>query len=69
MENNVSPRLMNIDEFVSMLEDEDYMFCLNMRESNKQLTFPEWYELFGSWLEVGTSEENDYHGPRSNSNG
>lgn len=32
-----------------------------LKAGSREITFPEWYESFGAWLEVGTTMEEVYY--------
>lgn len=49
---------MSIEEFKEELESDIRGFVSNMLYLGRDdFSFPEWYESFGAWLEVGTDEE------------
>lgn len=52
---------MTIEEFTTELRIDLSAFYQNMKNQNAQpQTFPEWYNMFGRWLEVGTEMEDEY---------
>ena len=56
---------MELDEFSEKLLKEFQIYLENMRLLKPStMSFPEWYEDFGRWLEVGTDMEYVYHGKR-----
>jgi hypothetical protein len=49
-------------EFKAFIELNFISFLSNMEHLNiGELSFPEWYETFGAWLEVGTDMEETYY--------
>jgi hypothetical protein len=54
----VSYEAVSIDEFIADLTNDSLSFATNMKKlSTDNMSFPEWYETFAAWLEVGTNEE------------
>ena len=54
---------MKIEHFCEELVENLKMFEQNMKKENaKPQSFPEWYNMFGRWLEVGTEMEQEYWG-------
>jgi len=52
-----------VEEFTKELEANFPAFVQNMNNLKvKPQSFPEWYEMFGRWLEVGTDMEDEYWG-------
>ena len=57
--------ILSIDDFRRELLANLDTFVVNMKSLNfKETTFPEWFETFMSWTEVGTDMEYEYYGPR-----
>lgn len=49
-----------IEDFESELTESLKVFIRNMNKLGiNNISFPEWYETFGAWLEVGTSMEEE----------
>jgi len=66
MSSEEKPITMSATDFVDELKQCGETFKENMlRLKAGERTFPEWYEMFGRWNEVGTKMEKEYHGPRS----
>ena len=56
--NRGSYEKVSIDEFLKTLTEDAFRFAINMQIlSTGEMSFPEWYETFAAWLEVGTAEE------------
>jgi hypothetical protein len=50
----------SIGEFVDEVTNYINIFANNMEVTGaKDTSFPDWYEMFGAWLEVGTDEEEE----------
>lgn len=59
------PFLFSDDEFKKELSEYLKTFIINMKNLNvKPTTFPEWFEMFMDWSEVGTCMEKISFGPR-----
>ena len=66
MSQEEKPIVISVFDFVEELKECTDTFKENMiRLKAGNRTFPEWYEMFGRWNEVGTVMEKEYHGPRS----
>lgn len=66
MSQEEKPIIISVFDFIEELKECGETFKENMmRLKAGDRTFPEWYEMFGRWNEVGTDMENQYHGPRS----
>ena len=51
---------MKIEEFIKVLSENAIIFEDNMNHLKmRPQTFPEWYNMFGAWLDVGTSMESE----------
>jgi hypothetical protein len=47
-----------VDEFTDDFLKNFKLFLVNMEKLGiNDLSFPDWFELFGAWLEVGTDME------------
>lgn len=58
MSNRDSYEKITIEEFVGQMTKVTFSFAVNMQNlETAAMSFPEWYETFAAWLEVGTSEE------------
>ena len=58
MKDRTNYRKYSLDEFSQELKNSVEYFIANMEKLDiNNLSFPEWYETFGAWLEVGTSME------------
>lgn len=69
IENLPPPENINVEKFKEELLENLEAFVKNMESHNKccgdiTTTFPEWYETFMAWLEVGTDMEYSYYGTR-----
>lgn len=59
------PNLITVEDFLTELQDNFENFTTNMNYIHEnRTTFQQWYEIFGSWLEIGTDMEKEYWGPR-----
>ena len=48
----------NVDRFAEQVKEAIDLFVYSMEMlKTSSYSFPEWYEMFGIWLEVGTVEE------------
>jgi hypothetical protein len=58
--------IIDVSYFILWLQKNIPAFEKNINDLHLPLlTFPEWYELFGKWLEIGTSKEERYYGKRA----
>lgn len=62
MSNRKSYKNISAEKFKVELQSNVMGFLSNMEHLKVgKLSFPEWYETFGAWLEVGTSMEEVYY--------
>ena len=62
MSDRKSYEKISIEDFKADLELSLMGYLANLKMLKVgDLTFPEWYESFGAWLEVGTSMEEVYY--------
>ena len=60
MKNRDDYKQYSLYEFLGQLTMDMGAFGKNMEHLKmKDMSFPEWYELFGAWLEVDTSMEEE----------
>ena len=63
MKNRSTYEKLSIYGFLGELASNLSSFSSNMKKLNvKEMSFPEWFETFGAWLEVGTESEEMFYG-------
>jgi hypothetical protein len=57
--------LLSVESFFEKILDDLGHFVVNMNMlGNRKASYPEWYETFGAWSEVGTDMEEEFYGKR-----